>query len=143
MLLDLKKVLNRCWTGKLTGWQLKIISDWPMIMGGICEQARVEKVLNDTLVLGVYDTCWMQQLHLLSGMIIKKVNNHLGHDYIKQIRLKYVQKHQFRKIQPNLVQPGTSHNLTGAENLALKKIKDPELRSAIQNFLNRCSRENK
>ena len=141
MLLDLQKVLNSCWESKLSGWQLKIIIDWPIIIGNICEQARIEKVYNDTVVLGVYDTCWMQQLHLLSNMIIKKINTHLDGNYIKQIKLKYVQKHVFRKIMPNSAKPTIEHVPSPSETIALKKIRDLELRAAIHNFLDRCMRE--
>lgn len=142
MLLDLQKLLNRCWSEKLTGWQLKIISDWPLIVGNICEQARVEKVCGDSLLLGVYDTCWMQQLHLLSNMIIRKINHYLGEDHIKQIRLKYVQKHQFRNNKPHTEAPPAFYQLSSVEKRALGAIQDPELRKSMQNFLSRCHREN-
>ena len=142
MLIDLQKFLNSCWSNKLADWQLKIISDWPLIVGHICEQARVEKVIGDTILLGVYDTCWMQQLHLLSYMIIKKINNYLAGDYIKQVRLKYVQRHQFRKIINNHAPQEYSHPLSVVEKQALTAIKDQELRTSMHNFLNRCHREN-
>lgn len=142
MLVNLQKLLNNCWANKIADWQLKIISDWPLIVGNICQQARVERVYGDTILLGVYETCWMQQLHLLSHMIIKKINKHLQGDYIKQIRLKYVQKQQFRPLKyPETVQ-FKAYPLSQIETRALKKIKDPELRTAMQNFLTRCHREN-
>jgi hypothetical protein len=142
MLLDLQKLLNSCWSGKLAGWQLKIISDWPIIVGNICQQARVEKVYGDTILLGVYDTCWMQQLHLLSNMIIRKINAHLEGDYIKQIRLKYVQKHEFSHPKDPQIMEFKAYPLSPIETRALKKIKDLELRTAMHNFLTRCHREN-
>lgn len=142
MLLDLEKIINNCWSGKLASWQLKIISDWPLIVGNICKQARVEKIYEETVILGVYDTCWLQQLHLLSNMIIRKINLYLGDDYIKQIRLKYVQKHHFPKIKPLPAVQLYPHKLSIKEEKALNKILDPELKSSIQQFLNRCHREN-
>ena len=144
MLLDLQKLLNSCWSHKTSAWKLKIISDWPQIVGNLHEYARVEKVYDDTLILGVYDTCWMQELHLLTHMIIKKINTHLGSSQIKQIRLKYVQKHAFRKIQLTPTQIITNTHLPSVqESDALQKIHDPELKLAITNFLTRCNRENK
>ncbi len=139
-MLDISKLLNSCWSGKTAGWKLKIISDWPIIMGSLHEHARVEKVYDDAILLGVYDTCWMQELHLLSNMIIKKINNHLAHPYITQIRLKYVQKHEFRpnKLIASSADHKIMHNLSNKEQAALKNITDPELRNAMQDFLNRC-----
>ena len=90
-------LLTNTWTKKTSTWKLKIIADWPQIVGNLHEKVRVEKVHEDTLVLGVYDTCWMQELHLLSNMLISKVNKHIQADHIKKISLKYVQHHEFRK----------------------------------------------
>jgi len=142
-MLDIQKLLNSCWQNKTAGWKLKIISDWPLIIGNLQEHARVEKVYDDAILLGVYDTCWMQELHLLSNIIIKKINNHLGHPYIQQIRLKYVQKHEFlaKNTTSSLPKTQISHILSTDEQIALGKIKDPDLRLAMTHFLERCHRE--
>lgn len=136
-MIDISKLLNSCWQNKTTGWKLKIISDWPTIIGNLHEYARVEKVYDDAVLLGVYDTCWMQELHLLSNIIIKKINNHLGQAYIKQIRLKYVEKQEFLTKKPSNDLPikTISHNLSKKEQAALNQIQDPELRKAIEQFL--------
>lgn len=143
-MIDISKLLNSCWQNKTAGWKLKILSDWPIIIGNLQEHARVEKVYDDAILLGVYDTCWMQELHLLSNIIIKKINNHLGYPYIKQIRLKYVQKHDFlaKKSLNSLPNAEISHNLSSKEQAALNQVQDPELRKAIAQFLEKCHREN-
>ena len=97
----------------------------------------MEKIYDDAILLGVYETCWMQELHLLSNIIIKKINTHLDYPYIKQIRLKYVQKPEFLVKKPLdcLQNPKISHNLSKKEQAALNQIADPELRQAIEQFL--------
>ena len=142
MSLNITDLLDKCWSKKTSPWKLKIIQNWPQIVGNIQGQARVEAVYEDTLVLGVYDTCWMQELHLLSEMIIKKVNNYIGTKQIKTIRLKYVQKHNFIKKETPIKAEVTNHLLSSKEQKALQDIADQELKVALHNFLNRCSHEN-
>lgn len=141
--LDIQKLLASYWSHKISDWQLKIISDWPQIVGSLHEHARVDKVTADTVWLGVYDTCWMQELHLLSNIMIKKINNYLGASYIKQVRLKYVQKHQSRLLKAPVLAANNLHQaLSAAQTLALQAISDPELKTAMHNFLTRCNYEN-
>jgi hypothetical protein len=141
--LDIQKLLTSCWSRKISDWQLKIISDWPQIVGSLHEHARVDKVTEDTIWLGVYDTCWMQELHLLSNIMIKKINNYLGASHIKQMRLKYVQKHQFRTPKvPELQAHEPNQDLSLPQTIALQAISDPELKAAMHNFLTRCNYEN-
>ena len=141
-MLDISKLLNKCWANKTTGWKLKIISDWPVIIGNLHEYARVEKVYDDAVLLGVYDTCWMQELHLLSNIMIKKINLHLGENHIKQIRLKYVEKHEFKPIKQVILTNNSDRKLSEQEKIALEKIQDCDLRLAMQDFLQKCHFKN-
>lgn len=135
---DLAQILAQYLAQKISPWQFKIIQDWAIIAGNLSEYARVEKVTNDTLFLGVYDTAWMQELHLLSNMILQKVNRHLGNTYIKQIRLKYVQRHRFQPPRATNSQAIPESMLSKAELKALLNVKDLELRKSIEQFRHRC-----
>lgn len=138
---NIQSILNVIWNKKTAPWKLKIITDWAQIVGSLHEKVRVEKVYDNTLVLGVYDTCWMQELHLLSNMLISKVNQHIQADHIKKISLKYVQHHEFKKIVIPKQRTVSPQVLTKSEKIVLQKIKDPELKVALQDFLVRCHGE--
>jgi hypothetical protein len=143
MVLNIESLLKKHWSKKTSGWKLKIIMEWHQIVGNLHERVRVEKVYDDTLVLGVYDTCWMQELHLLSNMIINKVNRHVDSNHIKKIRLKYVEKHQFKKAKARTYTKNTDQVLSKTETAVLQKMKNHDLQSVLKDFLVRCHNENK
>jgi hypothetical protein len=138
MVVNLTELLKLNLTRKTDAWRVRIITDWPQIVGTLQERARVEKVYEDTLVLGVYDSCWMQELYLLSNMIMHKVNQYLGAKYVLKIRLKYVQKQTFKHLAVVTDQVTVCEQLTAKEKRSLQKVADPELQVALQNFLIRC-----
>ena len=134
----ISQTLANHFAAQIGDWQMRIMQGWGEIAGELSKQARVEKIIKDTLVLGVYDTCWMQELHLLSSVICQKVNQYIGQKQIRQIRVKYVQKHVFRPLLAKPINNNPQINLTSPELQTLKNIIDPELRSAIQSFWIRC-----
>ncbi len=138
MIVNLTELLKTSWTRKTDAWRIRIITDWPQIAGNLQERARVEKVYDDTLILGVYDSCWMQELYLLSNMIMHKVNQYLGGKYILKIRLKYVQKQTFKSLSIMTEQVSEIQKLTPLEQRSLQVVADPELQVVLQKFLIRC-----
>jgi hypothetical protein len=123
-----------------TGWKNNILQNWQEIMGPLAHKIFIEKIYKDCIVLGVVDSCWMQELHMLSDMIKKKINERLDQPYIQNIQFKYsfkkiarVQKH--RNVIPL---PYEYKPLTTSEEEALKQIKDPELSQALKRFLEKC-----
>lgn len=143
MTIQIKNILeNILGQGNNNSWQLHLIKNWNSIIGKLATKVKLEKISNDTIVLGVYDSCWMQELYLLSDELLKKINSKLDEPKIKQIRFKQI---GFKKAA--IVKPRKNHfefkkvHLSPKELYALKKISDPQLEEALKNFLVRCYSE--
>ena len=110
-------------------------------MGPLHDQVRLEKIEEHTLVLGVYQSSWLQELYLLTPMLIKTINEHLKSEQIRHIRFRAAvkrapstKKHtSYAQEQKTPARP-----LTNKEQTALANIEDPQLRSALEGFLWRC-----
>ena len=68
-------------------WQMYLIQNWRTIVGNLHTRICLEKIQEDTIVVGVYDAHWMQELFLLNSMLLTMMNAHFDKPYIKQIRL--------------------------------------------------------
>ena len=129
----------------------KLLSNWPDIIGKLEQQTRIEKVYKQTIILGVYDTAWLQELYFMQNIILKKINTYLGKVYFTNLKFKYVNKHKFNqnfnnKSFNNKKKLNNNFNnleikLNSQELHSLEKVSDSELSSALKNFLIRCHRE--
>jgi len=124
-------------------WKIEIMQNWDTIFGNLSKHITLEKINQSTVTLGVYDSCWMQELYLLSPTLLTAINATLDQPYIKQIRFKKVvrrrpKKDPVKKIKRKIVPP---KKLTPREQEALAPIKDAALRTALQSFLQRCHQE--
>lgn len=122
-------------------WRWLLLNNWQQIMGPLHEQVRLEKVEEATLILGVYQSSWLQELYLLTPMLIKTINEHLGHDHIQNIKFRAsVKKAVMQKnVRPRTYRPIMPRELTRYETTALAKVEDEQLRSLLQTFLWRCT----
>ncbi len=123
-----------------TSWKNNIMQNWQDIMGPLAHKIFIEKIYKDCIVLGVTDSCWMQELHMLSDMIKKKINQNLDKPYIQNVQFKYSSK-KIARVQKkkNIVSlPPEFKPLTKLEQEALIQIKDPELSQALTRFLEKC-----
>jgi hypothetical protein len=127
----------------------KLLVNWPEISGKLSTRMCIERVQQRMVVLGVYDTAWMQELYCMSDLLLAQINKFIGEAYFTELRFRYVNQ---PKIKLDKLNSGI--NITGAKNLVilkpviiklnlqeqttLKKITDPELRLALKNFLVRC-----
>ncbi len=144
-MLPLKNLLNSyISTNTESDWKLKLIKEWPEIIGTLSTKVTLEKVHEDTIVLGVSDSCWMQELYLLSPVLINSINQKLDRPYIKQVRFKSVgrKKEKAAPQKPTINVLRKEITLSPHEKAALEHIQDPELRAAIKAFRIRCYREN-
>jgi len=123
-----------------TSWKNNIMQNWQEIMGALAHKIFIEKIQNDSIILGVTDSCWMQELHMLSAVIKKKINEKLDQPYIKNIQFKYHSKKTSRIQTKKNTLPLSYENkpLTQLEENALAHIKDPELSQALMRFLQKC-----
>jgi len=116
-------------------WKTDLLYRWKEIIGPLHSKVRIEKIHNDTLILGVFHSCWMQELYLLSPLLIKTINGKLDQPYIKQIRFKQVSLKK-NKIKTSAI--SITHKkevfLRKEDEHALAKITDPALRDALKAF---------
>lgn len=122
-------------------WQVYLLTNWSSIIGNLQTKVKLEKIYEDTLVLSVYDSSWMQELFLLSNALIAKINAQLDLPRIKHLRFKLMQRTKMKKFVEHKVKIEKEVFLNSNELIALKKIQDPELNDALKNFLIRCYRE--
>lgn len=123
-------------------WKKKLLADWPTIVGNLHSRMHLEKVYDDTLIIGVYDSSWLNELYLLSNVLIKTINQSLEKPYIKNVRFKHttpiistahkkIKEKKEEKVRKKIT-------LNSYEAQALLKIKDEEMRTALHLFLSRC-----
>ena len=125
-------------------WKVQLLINWPIIMGDLKNHVILEKINENSLILGAFNSSWMHELYLLSPVLIATINKHLGQARIKFIRFKLA--HITKTKQPKsgsttnktLTQP---LRLSTKEQTALADITDEELRSALKNFLVRCQQK--
>jgi len=123
-----------------TTWQIKLTAQWPEIMGNLSDKISLQKIHNDTITIGVHEPSWMQELYMLSSVILKTINTHLGSPRIKKIYFKHSAKHTVPT--PQLLEQKTFKKkiyiLGTREQQALTTIQDDELKKYLVSFLARC-----
>jgi hypothetical protein len=124
-------------------WKIDLLRNWDSIIGNLNTKVYLEKITDDTLVLGVTDSCWLQELYLLSHVILQVINEKLDRPRIKQLRFKKVGIRHAKKQTITKPKPRarTQRPLTPKEKGALADIKDPQLQQALEDFLIRCYQE--
>ncbi len=124
-------------------WKLTLLQQWHTIMGNLRTHVTLEKMSDDTITLGVFNSSWMQELYLISPTILETINKNLDQPRIKQIRFKQIVQRKNKKIVVSLPSKPQERqvSLTVTEKNALATIQDPELRQSLYHFLVRCQRE--
>lgn len=140
----IKNILDLYFSGQ-ENWKIMLLKNWNTIIGKLNNRVCLEKVYDDTVILGVYDGHWMQELYMLSNVILKTINDALDKPRIKKIRFKLIEikkdtkkKSQVKSVQIDMQ---TSILVSGKELATLEKIEDQQLRSVLYDFLIRCTRE--
>lgn len=142
MAKEIKHVLPLILTHQ-NNWKFDLLNNWKTIFGPLSSKVYLEKIHEDTLILGVQDSCWLQELYLLSAMLLKTINQTLDQPRIKHLRFKTIgikkEKQRNNTIKKERCVPLV--HLSACENKALQDIKDPELQRALKDFLIRCYQE--
>lgn len=124
-------------------WRLNLLANWSNIIGSLHTRVRLEKIDGDILILGVYESVWLQELFMLSSVLIKTINQKLGDNYVKKLRFKSVvsqHKKKYLKSNKNIkARLNIRLSLNKHEEQALSAIKDEDLQISLKNFLLRCS----
>ena len=119
-------------------WKLNLIKNWPSIIGSLHDKVSLQKIHATRVVLGVHDSSWIQELYLLSKLILKKINNSLDQPRILTIRFQCIEKKEIKAQQKTKIVVKKKIELKPQEFKALEKINDPQLSDALQGFLQRC-----
>lgn len=142
MTTPIKNILDTFFSHN-TNWHIKLLNNWSEIVGSIQTKVQLLKIYNDTLVIGVMDSCWLQELYLLSPLLIHIINEKLEKPYVKELRFKTVgipEKRFKKKILPKECQLKDIH-FTPREKEMLASVKDEQLRGMLKAYLSRCYRE--
>lgn len=124
-------------------WKLHLIRNWPTIIGNLHDKICLQKINQNSLVIGVYDSSWIQELYLLSKLILQKINSSLDQPRIQTLRFQCIQQLSHTKSDRILQTRQAERKLQTItlkpqESIALQKIKDPLLAQAMQSFLQKC-----
>jgi len=132
--------------GQSTNWRIRLLHNWHSIWGSLSDKVKLVKIESNTIVIGVYDSCWLQELHLMSDLLLHTINKTIGDEKIKKIRFQnaYIKNNKKKKpaISPIKKPSSKSFTLEHKEQQALNSINDPQLNIALKNFLKRCNLEN-
>jgi len=67
----------------------KLFNHWQEIVGGeISKKASPEKLSKGLLFVSVTTSTWANELSLMSGKLINKINSYIGREIVKEIRFK-------------------------------------------------------
>lgn len=145
MALLLKELLNTVLDEASRDWRLYVLRHWKDLIGDLHTRMCLEKIQESTLVVGVYDSHWMQELYLLSPLIIRTINKSLEQPYVKRIQFKLARQrtpiNKKKIVAQQLSYDKTLPPLTGAQQEALGRITDKELQQVLTSFLGRCYQE--
>jgi acetoacetate decarboxylase len=137
---DLKSLLSKLLVDQ-PSWKIKLVQEWHTIIGTLSGKVILEKIDNTTAILGVTHPAWIQEFSTLKPLMLKTINDHLGHPYITELRFKTVSPKKPKVIAAAPAQiKKKEHILSVRESNALETIKDPELKKALANFLQRCAK---
>lgn len=139
---SIKSLLGKTLKINKPAWHHKLITEWHDVVGNLANIMTLEKVHGTTLVIGLYEHSWAQELYMLSDVIIKTINQHLDQPVITKLyfRLANSADQQLPEIVPlpTDLQPRAPIPLTSREQQALNGIEDEDLKTALSAFLTRC-----
>lgn len=126
-----------------SSWKTDLLHNWPEIIGDLGSKVRLEKIHGETLVLSVADACWLQELYLLSPILLKAINEKLDQPRIKRLRFKQAGTKKRTRTQHIHTRKKQLKDVTLSQKecAALTKVSDPQLSSALRRFLVRCYQE--
>jgi hypothetical protein len=122
-------------------WKGQLFNNWNQIMGTLASRVQLEKIENDTVTLGVSDSVWLQELYLLSTVLINTINQSLDTPRIKKIKFRHATPrtdHAPTVLKKNITHNRQQRPLTAQEQHALHAITDKELSTVLYQFLMRC-----
>ena len=69
--------------------KFSIFNHWDEIVGNdLGSRTKPEKISRATLYISVTNSTWANELSMMSGQLLGKINNYIGSDVIKELRFK-------------------------------------------------------
>ena len=137
----LSQLLHKTPHNDVQNWKLYLVTNWAQIVGPLASRICIEKIEHDTIIIGVCDSTWLQELYLLSEVLLQKINQSLQTPHLKKIKFKHASyKTTIKKIYQKspVIATKKQQPLTHAERGALHAIADQELSNVLYQFLVRC-----
>ncbi len=67
----------------------EVLLRWEELVGtAIANHAKPERLRGGVLWIHVADAAWRQELHLMRGGLVERINAALGYDIVKELRLR-------------------------------------------------------
>lgn len=124
-------------------WRLRLMREWATIVGGLHTKMRLEKIVHDTVVIGVYELHWMQELYMISAMIMQTINEKLGGQHVAKLRFVVADTQQRPFPARRALKKGDEVKvlpLTPQQEKTLEKINDTALRESLKKLWYRCQK---
>lgn len=123
--------------------KLILFKNWKKIVGTLNTHICLEKVEGNIAIIGVYEAHWMQELYLMSNLLLKLINSNFDSKRITAIKFRLKAK-GLPKFNNNfsLINKSTNNNL--ANNLSNNSTANNslEINNLETNFANNNSFEN-
>lgn len=131
-----------------TSWKVELQQNWQHIVGHLATHVQLLKVYENALLLGVKDSSWLQEMYLMTPLLLETINKSLDKPYINKLHFKNVgdgeQTQQSRAPQPK-EKPKEKRlfkkHLTKFQQETLERVEDPELRESLKELLLTCYQE--
>jgi len=144
----LTQLVNQLLSRTEHDWQVKLRAEWSTIMGDLSRRARLERINGSTVVIGVYDSHWMHELHALSRMMLQRMNNALHKLYpegftLTAIRCIWVVKKEKQNNKPIrvTVRPVSTSKPSLQALKTVQKLASKELQDGLLAYYQRCKDE--
>lgn len=144
MAFHIKQFLDNLTSANSTNNKRLLLEKWPTIIGNLHEHVSLEKVTENGVILIVYDSCWLQELYLLTPFLLKKINETLDQPFVKHIHFRLRAKRsptEQRQMEDTESPLPVKSPLSERETEALKKVSDEALRKALLDFYKQCNWE--
>lgn len=127
-------------------WKLTLLSQFHEIVGNnLKTHVSIIKIQETSIVIGVSNSCLLQELRILAPVLLDKINQSLDVPRLTTIQLKlrgHIQTEStFMTFNHDDVCTQFSTSLTQNDLEALKTVKDKELVHVLEAFRKRCHRE--
>jgi hypothetical protein len=122
-------------------WKLALMQAWDSILGTMASKATIERIDQTTIHIAVSHPAWAHELHMLTPILLEKINAHLPEHPILHLRFKYKKPEAPKTLAWRLYQKATPlalPALTPEETNLLASVTNKELQSYIATYFKRC-----